>query len=163
KAWDHCCGGRAGRRGCRRSRCCSIWPTPPRPWITLAARSTTSTVTRFASSIVTSSRPICCCRAGRSRAADLDWAKRLRLWVPDLSYSMTPAYAPPEFFSGETAPTSDQYSLGITYYELRTSRLPFTGSPARIMHGHVNDEPDLTGLSEREREIVARALAKNPE
>jgi type VI secretion system protein ImpC len=102
-------------------------------------------------------------QGGAVKVADFGLAKALKSLVPDPSYSMTPAYAPPEFFSGETAPTSDQYSLGITYYELRTSRLPFTGSPARIMHGHVNDEPDLTGLSEREREIVARALAKNPE
>jgi eukaryotic-like serine/threonine-protein kinase len=102
-------------------------------------------------------------QGGAVKVADFGLAKALEGAFPDRSFSMTLAYAPPEFFQGETKPTSDQYSLGVTYYELRTGRLPFTGAPEAVMRGHLSGEPDLTGLAERERAVVARALAKNPE
>jgi type VI secretion system protein ImpC len=101
-------------------------------------------------------------QGGAVKVADFGLAKALRGVVPEQTYSMTVPYAPPEFFRGETMPTSDQYSLGVTYYELRTGRLPFTGSPSEVMHGHLHRAPDLTGLTDRERDVVARALAKDP-
>jgi type VI secretion system ImpC/EvpB family protein len=101
-------------------------------------------------------------QGGAVKVADFGLARALQALGAEPSFSMTPAYAPPEFFAGETAATSDQYSLGVTYYQLRTGRLPFAGTPAEIMHGHLKREPDLTGLSDRERSIVARALAKDP-
>jgi type VI secretion system protein ImpC len=102
-------------------------------------------------------------QGGAVKVADFGLAKALEGAVPARSFSMTLAYAPPEFFQGETTPTSDQYSLGVTYYELRTGRLPFTGPPEAVMRGHLTGEPDLTGLTERERPVVARALAKKPD
>src|SRR5262249_31841856 len=57
---------------------------------------------------------------------------------------------------------SDQYSLAVTYCHLRTGRLPFTGSAARLMAGHVSQPPDLDMLPEPERVVVERALAKEP-
>ena len=38
---------------------------------------------------------------------------------------MTVAYAAPESFRGKPTIKSDQYSLAITYFELRTARLPY--------------------------------------
>jgi hypothetical protein len=74
---------------------------------------------------------------------------------------MTPPYAAPEFFQGKTSSTSDQYSLAVTYYFLRTGRLPFQGDQC---DGHLNRPPELDGLPTlRERLVVERALAKNPQ
>jgi serine/threonine protein kinase len=76
---------------------------------------------------------------------------------------LTVAYAAPEFFSEYTSCHSDQYSLAITYCQLRGGRLPFSGSGAQIMAGHLSQRPDLSMLPPAERSAVARALAKNPE
>lgn len=76
--------------------------------------------------------------------------------------SLTMAYAPPEFFHGKTTATSDQYSLAVTYCQLRGGRLPFTGSDYQLMGGHLTEPPDLTMLPDAERSAVARALAKEP-
>ena len=76
----------------------------------------------------------------------------------------TPLYAAPEAFKGEPSQHSDQYSLAITYQELLTSTLPFQGKNARqLMMQHMTAEPDLEALPARDRPIVAKALAKDPE
>jgi hypothetical protein len=75
---------------------------------------------------------------------------------------MTMAYAAPEFFQGQTSNHSDQYSLAVTYCQLRGGRLPFAGTPAQIVAGHLQQPPDLSMLPEAEQPAVARALAKNP-
>src|SRR5262249_42875961 len=59
---------------------------------------------------------------------------------------------------------SDQYSLAVAYVQLRTGRLPFEGdSVHQILYAHAYEPPDLSGLPEEERRVVARALAKAPE
>ena len=46
----------------------------------------------------------------------------------------TPAYMSPEQANGDTATAnSDLYSLGATLYQLSTGRLPYAGSPAKVM------------------------------
>src|SRR5579883_1202934 len=75
---------------------------------------------------------------------------------------LTFAYAAPEVFHRQTSAASDQYSLAVTYCQLRTGRLPFVGSAAAVMHGHLFGAPNLALLPEAERPIVARALAKTP-
>jgi serine/threonine protein kinase len=77
--------------------------------------------------------------------------------------AITPLYAPPEVFQGRISTHSDQYSLAIVYQELLTGGLPFIGRNSRqLMMQHVQSEPDLEALSEADRPIVARALAKDP-
>jgi serine/threonine protein kinase len=71
-------------------------------------------------------------------------------------------YDPPEFFEGQTAPTSDQYSLAITYYELRTRSLPYPGTMLEQLQARLNDAPDLSKLSGPEYEAVRRALSRDP-
>jgi serine/threonine protein kinase len=99
---------------------------------------------------------------GSVKVADFGLARLLDHDGADHSGRMTPAYAAPEFFDGRIAAQSDQYSLAVTYCQLRSGRLPFTGTAAELMAGHLNKEPDLTMLPECERPVVARALAKKP-
>ncbi len=72
-------------------------------------------------------------------------------------------YDPPEYYEGVTAPTSDQYSLAIVHYELRTGKLPFHGTMLEQLQARLEDRPDLAGLpSEREKAALRRALLKDP-
>lgn len=97
------------------------------------------------------------------KVADFGLARLLEHTVTSHTGSLTVAYAPPEFFQGKTSSRSDQYSLGITYCELRGGRTPFVGSLHEIVAGHMMHPPDLTMLPADERPIVARALAKDPQ
>ncbi len=72
-------------------------------------------------------------------------------------------YAPPEFDEGLTTNTSDQYSLATTYVELRTGRLPFTGSLLQKLQAQLSGNPDLSLLEPNERPVVARALNRDPQ
>src|SRR5262245_36322246 len=76
---------------------------------------------------------------------------------------MTPAYAAPEFFRGEVTRWSDQYSLAVSYCQLRGGRLPFRGIPEQVMVGHLRHPPDLSMLRAWESPVVERALSKKPE
>lgn len=96
------------------------------------------------------------------KVADFGLVRLLEHALTSHSGSMTPAYAAPEFLRGQTASQSDQYCLAVTYCEVRGGRLPFAGTHAQIMHGHLMEPPDLTMLPEQERRVVARALAKEP-
>lgn len=70
-------------------------------------------------------------------------------------------YDPPEFFEGQTTSTSDQYSLAIVYYELRTGRMPFQGTMLEQLQARLNDKPDLSGLEEPERSVIRKALSRD--
>ena len=72
-------------------------------------------------------------------------------------------YTAPECFGGKASRHSDQYSLAVTYCQLRGGHLPFDGDGERVKAGHLAGTPDLGGLPEAERPVVARALAKRPE
>ncbi|HEY2882315.1 MAG TPA: protein kinase [Pirellulales bacterium] len=78
---------------------------------------------------------------------------------------VTVAYAAPESFKGKVTPTSDQYSLAITYVELRTGRLPFdeTMTPYQVMEAHVLRALDFSRLPDPERQVVLRATENTPE
>jgi len=101
-------------------------------------------------------------QGGAVKVADFGLAKSLQGIIENRSFSGTPAYSPPEFFQGKVASASDQYSLAVTYCQLRTGRLPFEGSFSEIVAGHLHGSPNLDGLTEKEQQIVVRALAKDP-
>ncbi len=79
---------------------------------------------------------------------------------------VTLAYAPPELFDRHPHPRSDQYSLAITYVELRTGELPFDGesqtSAMRIMRAHETGRLDFSRLSSGVLKVMRRATAINP-
>lgn len=74
----------------------------------------------------------------------------------------TPAYAAPEVFEGLLSDWSDQYSLAVTYCELRTGRWPFPDAPTRFTQSWVRPAPDLSGLTSDEKRVVQRALLPTP-
>jgi serine/threonine protein kinase len=94
------------------------------------------------------------------KVADFGLAKALEQTVASNSGAGTIAYTAPECFKGQLTLQSDQYSLAVTYYHLRTGRLLFRGDQAQIMYAHLEVEPDLSQLPKAERDIVARALSK---
>lgn len=78
----------------------------------------------------------------------------------------TPTYMSPEQASGrETDGRSDQYALGILFYELITGTPPFTGeNPMTVLMGHALQPPpplpaDLAPL----QPVFDRMLAKKPD
>src|SRR5262249_37806030 len=83
--------------------------------------------------------------------------------IQTTSGALTPAYAPPEFLNGQVSRWSDQYSLAVTYCQLRAGQLPFGGNAGQLVAGHLLLSPDLRMLPEPERPTVARALAKQPD
>jgi serine/threonine-protein kinase len=74
----------------------------------------------------------------------------------------TLAYAAPEIFQGQLSRWTDQFSLAVTYCELRSGRRPFPKTPLKWDPEYVPPEPDLSMLPEDERSVLARALALHP-
>lgn len=77
---------------------------------------------------------------------------------------LTPKYVAPEVLRGSPSPRSDQYSLALVYQELVSGTFPYIArNPQHLMLQHVTARPDLSGLPECDRPVVARALAKKPD
>ncbi len=77
---------------------------------------------------------------------------------------ITPLYVSPELLRGTVSRHCDQYSLAIVYQQLLTGTVPFWHQNMyQLMLLHMTAEPNLGTLSEEDRPIVARALAKRPE
>jgi len=79
----------------------------------------------------------------------------------------TPTYMSPEQVQGESVDSrSDIYALGVMLYEMLAGQAPFdpdTDTPAAILFKHVlEDPPPLKGVSPALREVVERAMAKDP-
>ncbi len=72
-------------------------------------------------------------------------------------------YTAPEVFQGRLTQWTDQFSLAVTYCELRSGQRPFPEPPATFQPGYVRPAADLSMLEAAERAIVARALAPTPQ
>ena len=77
----------------------------------------------------------------------------------------TPEYMAPEQWVGKATPASDQYSLGVIFYEMITGRKPYTAdTPAAILLKQANDPlpapgsyvPGLDGAVEK---FIYKAMA----
>jgi WD40 repeat protein len=73
----------------------------------------------------------------------------------------TLAYIAPECLDKRPGLGTDQYSLAVTYYELRTGKLPYSEplSLVSMMEAHRKGELDFSKLPPREREVIQRATA----
>ena len=81
-----------------------------------------------------------------------------------MTVSGTPAFMPPETWSGRATEKSDQYSLAGSYVELRLNRHLFPSTDmAGAMLDHLQKMPDVAALPDPEQQVLLRALAKVPE
>src|SRR5262249_20803168 len=72
----------------------------------------------------------------------------------------TGSYMAPEVWQRKASERSDQYSLAVTYVELRRGRRPYAGQAlADLMRQHCGGFPDPTGVPDAERKVLARALS----
>jgi serine/threonine protein kinase len=78
--------------------------------------------------------------------------------------ALSAAYGAPEMWRGQPPQsTTDQYSLAITYYELRTGALPFEDANyAVVMHSHLEGKLELSKLPEAEQKVIAKATRVSP-
>ncbi|MEU4152940.1 serine/threonine-protein kinase [Streptomyces sp. NPDC026659] len=76
----------------------------------------------------------------------------------------TPGWISPEYYRSSTAgPEGDMFAWGALVAYAATGRLPFgTGAPDAVAFRVMSGDPDLVGVPERLREILERALAKDP-
>ncbi|QDU62236.1 Serine/threonine-protein kinase PknF [Planctomycetes bacterium Pan216] len=99
-----------------------------------------------------------------AKVADFGLAKVLKTSQASHTGSMTPWYTAPETFKSNVAFSSDQYSLVVTYFQLRCGKLPYqAGEIYQYIRSTMEEEPNLSPLPEEERGVVARALAKEPD
>ncbi len=100
----------------------------------------------------------------RIKVADFGLVKSLDRGNSGMLGGVTPLYAPPETFVGKISPFSDQYSLAIVYQEMLTGHRPFQAKNVRLLaQQHMQEPPDLRSLPERERGVIGKALAKDPD
>src|SRR5712692_3159944 len=79
----------------------------------------------------------------------------------------TPAYMPPEQWSGEPVPATDQYALAVLAYDLLTGRLPFSRRQEQVMYQHFNVRPQPPSnfnpaLPKGIDAVILKALEKRP-
>jgi len=90
----------------------------------------------------------------------------VRIWESQrlgASGAGTPAYMPPETWNGQMSRHGDQYSLAVTYAELRRGRPVFAGKNMyELMVECLSRDPDLSGLEEPEQQVLRKALNKDP-
>jgi hypothetical protein len=72
-------------------------------------------------------------------------------------------YMAPEVANGRYGKEIDIYALGIMLYEMLTGHVPFEGeSVGEVLMKHLTAEPTLEAVPEAYRQVIARALAKDP-
>ncbi|GAA0396576.1 hypothetical protein Acor_49400 [Acrocarpospora corrugata] len=102
--------------------------------------------------------------AGLARA--VDESAKDEEWVQAYATQRvrSPAYEAPEQFRGEPAgQAADLFSWAAMIAFAATGRSPFEGgSPSATMNQVLHGEPDLSGLPEPPRNVVADCLAKEP-
>lgn len=81
------------------------------------------------------------------------------------SVGFTFHYAAPEVLRGKVTKWSDQYSLAITYFQLRTGQLPYGPDCSAYdqMMRQLEGQLDLSVLLKAERQVVAKATSVIPE
>lgn len=99
----------------------------------------------------------------RVKVADFGLSAQTAMNVQTHRRQGTPDYAAPEVFQGRLSDRTDQYSLAITYYQLRTGQLPFSDSSAMFRPRYIRRQPELDQLEPWERPPLERALSAVPQ
>ena len=72
-------------------------------------------------------------------------------------------YMAPEISEGRYDASVDIYALGVMLYEMLTGTPPFVGqSLGEVLMKQMSAEPDLSMIEAPFRQVIAKALAKNP-
>lgn len=72
----------------------------------------------------------------------------------------TPAYMAPEVIEGKPSKASDQYSLAVTYYQLRTGALPFNdGSVWEVLSSHRSGKLRFNKVKHHEQAVLRKATS----
>jgi tetratricopeptide (TPR) repeat protein len=74
------------------------------------------------------------------------------------------AYAAPELLdSNKVSSSTDQYSLAITYFELRTAKLPYRDDTiAAVLDAKQDGTLDFSACTPAEQEVLGRATSRDP-
>jgi hypothetical protein len=101
--------------------------------------------------------------SGHAKVADFGLARLQESQMMTATFCGTPVYMAPEVWQGKVSVHSDQYSLAVTYFEMRFGRRPFPGTdPYDLGVQHLRDLPDLSGAGGRETRALLKALNKDP-
>ena len=102
---------------------------------------------------------------GEAQVCDFGLAKQMEGDMRQTQQAFaTPAYAPPEVLHNEGYSRQvDQYSLAVTYYELRTGLLPFDiTTHASMLVAKSTGKLNLDALTPPERKVLSKALRRVP-
>ena len=101
---------------------------------------------------------------GHAKVADFGLARAYEQLIQSMSFVGSPMYLAPEMWGGKGGPASDQYSLAISYVELRQGRPPLPQLPLlALMVAHQEGRFAFAGLlSGAEQDVLRRALALAP-
>jgi formylglycine-generating enzyme required for sulfatase activity len=100
---------------------------------------------------------------GHAKVADFGLARLFEGDLATATFCGTPLYMAPEVWKGQIAPASDQYSLAATFAEMCSGQRIYTSSNMFALgQQHAESLPNLEGFTDAEREVLARALAKDP-
>jgi len=102
--------------------------------------------------------------SGSAQVCDFGLAKSTQDARTTMNNTFTVAYGAPEVLdSSIPSRQTDQFSLAISYYELRTGELPYAEQTfAGIMQSRQEDRFDFSRLAEAEREVIVRASQRDP-
>jgi serine/threonine protein kinase len=75
----------------------------------------------------------------------------------------TREYAAPEIFAGYYSERSDQFSLAVTYFVLRTGTFPFPALPSELPRSFSRPAPDLRLVTPEEQAPLQRAMSPIPQ
>lgn len=100
---------------------------------------------------------------GKVKVGDFSLAFKTTSRIGPHARTGTMHYAAPEVFGGMVSDKSDQFSLAVSYYQLRTGRFPYPNPPPTFTSGYVRPAPDLSPLLPDERTILARGLTVVPQ
>ncbi|TWU42446.1 serine/threonine-protein kinase [Novipirellula artificiosorum] len=102
---------------------------------------------------------------GQAQVCDFGLARHVAKSRQTQMAFATPAYGAPEMLFERTySKTIDQYSLAITYYELRTGKLPFDrDTQSALLKAKASGDLDLSLVPAEERKVIARATRLAPD
>ncbi len=97
-----------------------------------------------------------------ARLADFGLARGVesQATMVDATLGGTPDYMPPEVWHNSLSPSSDQWSLAVTYGELRLNRRLFhSRNVPGLMSEICGGPPDLSPMTDAEKRVMLKALS----